>query len=173
METAGHIIGFCALILIFLSYQLHDKKKLLLIQTVSTTLVCIQYILIGAYSGFALNIVCIIRNIIFYNRDKKFFSSLFFPIFFACVIPLISLLSWDGYYSIFIVIGLMINTICLGICSPQNLRIASLLCCTLIIIYNICARSYSGIVNETITIISSIIGIIRYIRLQKSTETKS
>ena len=172
METIGHIIGFCALILIFISYQIHDKKKLILIQTISTTLVCIQYILIGAYSGFALNIVCIIRNIIFYNRDKKFFSSLFFPIFFACVIPLISLLSWDGYYSIFIVIGLMINTICLGICSAQNLRIASLLCCTLIIIYNVCAHSYSGIVNETVTIISSIIGIFRYVRLQNSTKAK-
>lgn len=172
METIGHIIGFCALILIFISYQIHDKKKLILIQTISTALVCIQYILIGAYSGFALNIVGIIRNIVFYNRDKKFFSGLFFPIFFACVIPLVSLLSWDGYFSIFIVIGLMINTICLGICSTQALRISTIVSCTLIIIYNICARSYSGIVNETITMISSIIGIIRYIRLQKSTETK-
>ena len=162
METIGHIIGFCALILIFISYQIHDKKKLILIQTISTTLVCIQYILIGAYSGFALNIVCIIRNIIFYNRDKKFFSSLFFPIFFACVIPLISLLSWDGYYSIFIVIGLMINTICLGICSAQNLRIASLLCCTLIIIYNVFCHLWGGVLNEFLAIASSAVGLYRY-----------
>ena len=29
MESVGHIIGFCALILIFISYQIHDKKKLI------------------------------------------------------------------------------------------------------------------------------------------------
>jgi len=62
MEILGHVIGFIALALFVWSYQLHEKKKLIVVQTVGTALMCLQYILIGAYSGFALNIVCLIRN---------------------------------------------------------------------------------------------------------------
>ena len=52
MEMIGHILGVIAIGLFFLSYQIFEKKNLLIVQTLATTLLCLQYLLIGAYSGF-------------------------------------------------------------------------------------------------------------------------
>lgn len=168
MEILGHIIGFIAVGLFFSSYQIFDKKKLLFVQTLAVVTLCLQYILIGAYSGFALNVVCVIRNICFYNSDKKFLSGKYMPVIFAVAMAGISLLSWDGYYSLFIIAGLMINTVCMGFLNSQNLRISLLITCPLVIVYNIFSGSVSGIISESISIISAVIGIVRFVRTQKS-----
>ena len=67
----GHILGFISVGLFFYSYQRTKKSKIMIIQTVATALSCVQYLLIGAFSGFALNFVCIFRNFIYYYRDKN------------------------------------------------------------------------------------------------------
>lgn len=162
MQLLGHSIGAVSIGLFFLSYQVFDKKKLLFVQTLATTLLCLQYILIGAYSGFGLNIVCIIRNVLYYHRDKKFLSGLWLPISLSALMVVVSLFSWDGYYSLFIIFGLAINTVCMGICNSQNLRKSILITCPLILIYNIFSGSYSGIISESISICSALIGIFRY-----------
>ena len=162
MEIIGHAFGVVAIGMFFLSYQMFDKKKLLLVQTLATATLCLQYILIGAYSGFALNIVCIIRNVLYYRRDKKGVSGILLPIILALTMAIVSLFSWDGYHSLFIILGLMINTVCMGVCNSQNLRKSILITCPLILIYNLFELSYSGAISETISLISAVIGIIRY-----------
>ena len=74
MELFGHILGFLSMGVFVLSYQIFDRKKLMLAQSVATGLMSLQYLLLGAWSGFGLNLVCLLRNFFFYHRDKKFFS---------------------------------------------------------------------------------------------------
>ncbi|MBQ6947398.1 MAG: YgjV family protein [Clostridia bacterium] len=162
MEIAGHIVGAVAIGMFFLSYQVSEKKKLLIVQTLATALICLQYVLIGAYSGFALNVVCILRNLLFYHRDKKFLSGVWLPITLALIMAGISLFSWDGYHSLLIVGGLMINTLCMGLCNQQNLRKSVLVTCPMVFAYNLVAHSYSGMISESISFLSAAIGIIRY-----------
>ena len=83
LTSIGHILGFISVGLFFYSYQCTEKRKLMVIQTVATALSCVQYLLIGAFSGFALNIVCIIRNLAFYYRDKYKRTDLVIPIVFS------------------------------------------------------------------------------------------
>lgn len=162
MEIVGHGLGFIAVGLYFLSYQIYEKRKLLLVQTAATTLNCLQYLLIGAYSGFALNIVCVCRNFAFYYRDKEGRRGALLPSILALIIVLVSLFSWDGLHSLLIVLGLAINTVCMGVFNSQNLRKSVLLTCALIFTYNVFAGSYSGMVSESISWLSALIGIIRY-----------
>ncbi len=167
-EIIGHGLGLCAIALFFLSYQLKSKKALLLVQTIATGLSCLQYLLIGASSGFALNIVCITRNLCFYYKEKKFLSSRLIPFVFAAAMVGVSLLSWDGWFSLFIVAGLAINTVCLGVCDQQRLRYSILLTSMLILIYNVFVLSYTGMVSESISMISAGIGIIRFRKTRES-----
>lgn len=163
VKIIGHIIGFCSIALFCLSVQVNDKRKIIVIQTIATIGNCLQYLLIGAYSGFLLNVVCVARNLIFTNKDKKAFSGKWIPYAMAGVMAILSAFSWEGYYSLFIIIGLMVNTICLGVLDDaQAFRKSTLISCPLVLIYNIFAGSYSGIVSEGISIGSSIVGIIRY-----------
>lgn len=162
IKLIGHCLGFVSIALFVLSYQYSDKKKLLLIQTLATALSCIQYLFIGAYSGFALNIICIIRNFIYYFRHKFRIKAWFAPIILAIAIAVACAFSWEGYHSLLITTGLVINTICMGVLGSQNLRKSILVSSSFILAYNIFAFSYSGMISETLSIISSLIGIIRY-----------
>jgi hypothetical protein len=168
MEIIGHILGFIALFLFIWSYQLRETRPLLLVQTAATALLCLQYFLIGAYSGFALNIVCIVRNILYYHRDKKWLSGWVPPVLLATAMAGVSLFSWEGYHSLLIILGLMINTVCMGVLNAQNLRKSVLLTCFLIFLYNLIAGSYSGMLSESISWISALIGVIRYKNRQQS-----
>jgi asparagine N-glycosylation enzyme membrane subunit Stt3 len=134
---------------------------------------CLQYLLIGAYSGFALNIVCIIRNVLFCHRDKRLLSGKWMPFAMAVVMAAVSALSWEGYHSIIIVAGLMINTVCMAFCDAQGLRKSILVTCPMVIVYNVIERSYSGIISESVSLCSAIIGIIRHVRETKAKQNNT
>ena len=170
IELIGHILGFIAVALFFYSYQCSEKRKLVVIQTIATSLSVVQYLLIGAYSGFALNIVCIIRNVIFYFRDKKQKTGLVAPIVLAVCMAVMSFFSWEGLHSLLITAGLAFNTLCMGVCNAKTFRKTILISSTLILIYNIFASSYSGMLSESISLISVLIGIFRYRSTKKQNE---
>ncbi len=168
----GHALGFISVGLFFYSYQRTQKRKLMIIQTIATALSCIQYLLIGAFSGFALNIVCIIRNFIFYSRDKKQRSDWTSPILLSLCIAVASIFSWEGIHSLLITLGLVINTMCMGMLNAKTFRKTILISSSLILLYNIFAFSYSGILSESISLISVVIGIIRYRSSQQPSQSK-
>ena len=162
LTWTGHIIGFIAVALFFYSYQRSKKEKILAIQTVATALSCIQYLLIGAYSGFALNIICIIRNFVYSYRDKKNLRDLWSPLILALIMAGVSFFSWEGLHSLMITAGLVINTISLGVFGAKNIKRSIIVSSSLILTYNIFAGSYSGILSESLSIISAIIGVVRH-----------
>ena len=170
MELFGHILGFLSMGVFVLSYQIFDRKKLMLAQSVATGLMSLQYLLLGAWSGFGLNLVCLLRNFFFYHRDKKFFSLRLWPVVFALLMAAVSFLSWDGWHSLFIILGLMLNTLCMGFLDSQGLRKSILLSCPLIITYNVFEGSVAGVISESISIVSAVIGIIRYYKVKKLQE---
>lgn len=158
----GQILGIFATILTFLSYQSNSKQKLLIIQTSATMSTCISYFFLNAMSGFWLNIVCLCRNILYYFEKQNSKFNLVSGIIFAIIMAILGALSWQGYISILIIIALMLNTIILSLGKPQLLRQSILLTSSLVIIYNVYVFSIGGILNESLAIISSIIGIIRF-----------
>ena len=132
IQLLGHTIGFISVALFFYSYQRTKKSKIMIIQTVATALSCIQYLLIGAVSGFTLNVVCIIRNFAFFYREKNNKTDLTTPIIFAVIIAGASCFSWEGIHSLLITLGLVVNTICMGICDAKSFRKTILISSTLI-----------------------------------------
>lgn len=171
VTLTGHILGFVSVGLFFYSYQRTKKDKLLIIQTVATALSCVQYLLIGAFSGFALNIVCIIRNFAFYYRDKNQRMDWATPIVFSLCMAFASIFSWEGIHSLLITLGLVVNTMCMGMFGAKNFRKTILISSSLILIYNVFAFSYSGMLSESISLISVIIGIIRYRKPAQTVKT--
>lgn len=158
----GQIIGVIAMAIFFISYQCKDPKKLLTIQCIGVFAMCTHYLLIGATSGLVLNIVCLLRNLCFANRDKKFLSAKWIPIFFAALTGAVGIFFWEAYYSIFIVVPLIINTIFLSLPDTQKLRYSILVTSPLVFIYDAFVISVGGMANESLTVISSVIGIVRH-----------
>ena len=72
--------------------------------------------------------------------------------------------------TLLIIFALAANTIFMSFGNPQLLRKSILLTSTCVLIYNVFVFSIGGIANEGISIISSVIGIIRF-RKEKNNNT--
>ena len=162
MILIGQIFGWLAALLTFISYQCKEHKKLIIIQTLSTLSVCISYLLLNAWSGMLLNIICILRNFIIYRKDIKIFSYSFWAYILAALMGIMGILSWQGSMSLLIVIALVINTLFIYSPNVQNLRKSILLTSTMVLIYNVYYTVWGGVINELIAISSAIIGLYRY-----------
>ena len=161
-QMIGQAMGMLAVVMGFVSYQMRTKKQLLVVQSITALTFCIHYYLIGAPSGLILNSLCIVRNLAYYHKDKPLFSGWKCPIFFAVLLIGLNLPFWQGYYSLFVITGGVINALCMALDDPQKIRKSILISSPLVLLYDVFVLSVGGIIYETVAIVSSIIGIIRY-----------
>ena len=170
LMLAGQIVGLVAVVISFLTYQMKTKRGILAMLSCATVLFCIHYACLGAAVGVVLNIIGIIRNLCYYHHDKPILSSKAVPVILALTMGILGIVTWEGYYSAFFVVGLMLNTLAMGYLGPQNLRKSLLLTCSLIFMYNVFTLSIGGMINETVAIVSAIIGLVRYRKSQPEEE---
>ena len=67
----AQIFGALALTILIISLQKNSKTKLLLYQSISSLLYALQYLFLNAYTGCFMNLICMIRNMIFNQYPKK------------------------------------------------------------------------------------------------------
>ena len=157
----GQILSLVAVATGFISFQMKTSKGILFFQILTALMFSTHYFLIGAMTAAALNLVAAIKCIFYYVRNKRNSNSLFVPIFFTVLVCITSLLTWDNWYSIFIMVGLIINAVSLSLSSPQTIRKLTLIKGPLCLTYNIFVLSTGGIIYEVATFISAIIGILK------------
>jgi general stress protein CsbA len=95
-------------------------------------------------------------------KDKNRYVARIVPIVLTLIMAVMSAFLWEGYHSIFFVVGITLNTLAMGYCNAQNLRKSILLTSSLILIYNLFIPSIGGSINEVVAISSSSIGIYRH-----------
>ena len=158
----GQGFGIIAIILGFISYQVRTQRQVLFMQTMVASVFCIHYGMIGAYTALAMNGVCIVRNIVYDYRARKNIRSKLIPIAFVAIQVFIAMLTWEAWYSVFVLLGIGINTYCMSFYDPQSVRKSILITCPLVLTYDVFARSVGGVIYEAIAWTSAGIGIIRY-----------
>ena len=171
-KIIGQILGIIAMALTFLSYQMNSKKSLLFVQTFATAFMCASYFFLGAYSGCALTAVSVVRNIVFYFQSQETNFHYYSGFGFGLLMIVAGAFFWQGYVSLIIIIAIAANTVFMSFGDPQLLRKSILFTSTAVFVYNVFVFSIGGMANETIAIISSIIGIVRF-RKDKGSEATS
>ena len=157
----GQALGMIAIVLGVLSYQMKTRKGLVAVQLLTTITFVIHYSLIGAWSGMALNAVSTVRNIIFLWVERKGGSSKKWGYIFAVIMGIVGIISWQDWYSVFMVMALVINCIGMGFTNPQSTRKSILITSPMALIYNCFVLSVGGAIFETMSIISAALGIWR------------
>lgn len=166
----GQTFGVIATIITFVMYQLKTKKAMFLLQIFSIISMCLSFFFLDAATGLILNIVCLIRNVCFYFQQSRSKMHIATSTILTIAIVALGFWSWQGWFSLFMILALAINTLFMTYGSPQGLRASVLLTSSMIIVYNIFATSYGGITNEAVSIVSSVIGICRYKKTPKGQE---
>ena len=165
----GQALGVVAVILGFITYQMKAPKALLIVNMITCGVFCAHYLLIGAISGFVMNAMGMIRNVVYTNRDKKIFASPAWPFIFAALMLIAGIVTWQDWRSVLMVCALVINSLALSMKNAQHIRWSLLITCPLVMIYDVLLHSYGGIVYEAMSIVSAIIGIVRFRKQEKET----
>ena len=157
----GQGFGILAIILGFVSYQVKTQRQILFMQSMVTVTFCIHYFMIGAYSAMAMNGVNIIRNAVYDIRTRKGIESKLIPVSFVVIQAVMCALTWEAWYSVFVLIGICVNTYCMSFKSAQNVRKSIVVTSPFVLTYDIFARSIGGSIYESVALVSAVIGIIR------------
>ena len=167
----GQIFGMIAILLGFISYQMRTQRQILLVQSATAVVFCVHYCLIGAFSAMAMNAVNILRNFVYDRRNKKQKKDWITPTAFAIIQAIACALTWENWYSVFVFVGIVTNTVCMSFSDPQAVRKSVVVTSPLILTYDIFAGSIGGSIYESVAGISAFVGIVRH-RKQKNNITQ-
>lgn len=165
----GQALGIAAVVFGFVSFQKKTPGGIIVWQTATAIAFSLNYLFIGAMTGVAINAIAAVKGILYYYRDKRGSKSLVLPIIFSVIMVIATILTWEAWYSVFILTGVLINVIVFAVFPPQKVRYCMLVKAPVTVVYNIFVFSIGGIVYETIVFVSSVIGIVRYREKKAST----
>ena len=162
MEFIIQSVGVIGILASIISFQCKKHKYILFFRTMNEVFFGVQYFLLGAYTGMAMNFVGCMRNTIFSNQVQKgkstFNTALIFSIFFV----LFGIFTWDGPKSLLIIIAKVISSFAYGNKNTTIVRTSIFLTSSSWLIYNVFVNSFAGIACEAFTLLSIISGIIRF-----------
>ena len=161
-ELIGQVLSIIATVTTVFSYQFRAKKAILIAQIISTAFLAGSYCLLGATSGFTLNVVGIVRNLCFYLQPKEGRFRYYSGAFFSLVMCVVGVCFWQNAADLLIIVALMINAVMLSAFSAQALRYSILFTCALMTAYAAIHMNVGAMLNEGISILSAAVGIWRY-----------
>lgn len=156
-------LGVCISVII---YQQKSRKGLLTWKLISDVVWMTHYISLAAYSGAAIAGIGIFRETVFFGQMKKQEqnekSTRLWLLFFLLCSIVSAIVTWKSPFSILPAAASMISVISFWQKRPNLTRYLAfpIACCMLT--YDVFAGSVMGIVNETFTLISTTVGVVRY-----------
>lgn len=162
INIVTQVVGIAAMLFSVFSFQMNKHKQIMIMQIIATALFGVQYFMLGAFTGMALDAVGVARGFVFYHRDKKWASHPVWIGVFSTAFIIACIITWQGPVSLLMTLAMVMNTVSFSFTKPKLVRSTILMSSPLLLIYNILTGSIGGIINEVCVEISSIIGLFRY-----------
>ena len=157
----GQAFSILALVLGFISYQQKRPAGIIFFQIATGVSFTIHYFLLGEITGAAVNLINSVLAVFYYLRAKHERKDIITPIILCSIIVTVTLFTWDGWYSVFLLIGIVAINLSLALSDPQKIRAMMYIKSPMCLLYNVFALSLGGVIYEVAMLISATIGIIR------------
>ena len=169
MEIAAFIIGLLAVACFLLSYQMKRRKGIILLNATSRALYILQYILLGAFDGAALDVSGIVASILAGKMDAPLIKKhlKLFIVGIDLIIIASGLIFYRNIFSLFPIVGVLLHTSAFWLEREKHIRLVSLLGSPFWLVFNITSGAYGSAIGDTLSIVSILIAIFRYDILNK------
>lgn len=170
MEIAAFIIGLLAVACFLLSYQMKRRKGIILLNATSRALYILQYILLGAFDGAALDVSGIVASILAGKKDTPLIKKRLklFVVGIDLIIIASGLIFYRNIFSLFPIVGVLLHTSAFWLEREKHIRLVSLLGSPFWLVFNITSGAYGSAIGDTLSIVSILIAIFRYDILHKN-----
>ena len=163
----GQGIGFVGVIISFIIFQQKNKNKMILCKLLSDVIWALHYGFIGAYSGMAVALVNIPREVVYYCQNKNKNNSPISLVVFGIINVIFAIITWKNVFSLFPTFASISAMFAFWLNNVKATKKISLLVSVLMLTYDIFNSSYMGILNEIITLISIIVALTVLLRNKK------
>jgi hypothetical protein len=167
-------IGFVAMAFGIGSYQAKKRSTIILIQTAGCLLWATQFILLGQWTGAILNLISILRGVIYAEKEKLAWArTLWVPGFFAAAYTVAGILTVPGmltgtvtlpdfFLSLLPVCAMILSSFALYVTRENLIRILCFFCSPPWLIYDLIVGSVAGACTEGFVMVSILIALILY-----------
>ena len=164
MEKFAFVAGILAVALFLLGYLQRKRGSIIAFNLGSRLLYIVQYILLGAFAGAVLDVVGAVSTLVAQNIHRPRFERHKTRIFVInnIVIVAIGALLYKNIFSIFLIIGVTLQTAALWLKNEKHIRIVSLVCCPFCFAYNLASSAYGSCIGDVLALLSISISLVRY-----------
>lgn len=156
-------IGFLGVALFIISYQIRSNRALFLCQLMGCVVFCVQFFLMGAYTGAISLIVNIARNLLLLKSDDwKWARSRAALAVIILLLLVMTVYTWAGIISLLPFASVAVTSIGYWTQNAQKIRLSQLFGSPCTLLYDALVHTWGGVICEAITILSIIISIIRF-----------
>ena len=170
MEIASLIFGLSAVALYLLCFQLKSVKKIIACKLLSSILYVLQYLLLFAFVGAAMDAAAVFTSAIAYKKDTKFVRKYKIPLILItnAAIIAVGILLYQNIFSLLPIAGVIFESAANWMKNEKRLRIVSLFAVPCWLVYNVVSKAYGSAVGSVLALISILTALIRYSDLEKS-----
>ena len=119
-------IGFVGIAINIVAVQFNKHWQIVLFKTLGSAMFVVQYILLEAWTGAAMDGIGILRNLIFIFAVKNGKPTLFWIIFFSALTLTLGVLTFEGYISLLAITAKLLSCVSYGINNARAIRMINL-----------------------------------------------
>lgn len=152
-------------VLMAITYYMKNRKAILMVSFASLVANVMAYILLNAWSGLAMCMVAMLRNIIFLvdekrngKRDEISQKDIVILVILYMISGISAILTYEGFFSLLSVFATMIYTYSVWQKKTEVYKFCGIPVGILWILYNFYVKSIFGVVLEAVLLANSIVG---------------
>lgn len=171
-ELIAQAVGIVAMTFNILSFQQKTPKRVITFQLFGSILFALNYLLMGALVGMCMNIVGIMRAVVYANREKFRADRIAWLVLFTSLYVVSYILSFtvfgmeftlrNAFVELLPVIGMTATTISFRLQDAATIRRFGFISSPCWLTYNVVNFAIGGAVCEIFSLCSIVIGLIRY-----------
>ena len=164
MAEIAFIVGIVATATILLGYLSEKKFHIILLGIVSRILFIIQYVLIGAYEGAAMNACTAIGLILGQNSDSDLVrkNKVLFVLGANALCVAATMISYVNIFSLLPLLGVLLQMNASWFKREKNVRLMSVCGVPFWLSFNIIKGAYGSLVGDVLSFVTLSYSIIRY-----------
>lgn len=164
MYITAQIVGIIAVATFLISYQLKKRSHIIAVNATSSVLYVLQYILLGAFEGAAIDVLSTVATVTAHRKHTKFISKYQTAIIIILNLAFVvaGLRLYKNVFSLFPIIGAMLQTSAFWISNETKIRCVSFLGAPFWLVYNFVSQAYGATIGSALSIVSIGLAIYRY-----------
>lgn len=162
-EYLVQAIGFVGVALFILSYQIRSNRGLFFCQLLGCVVFCVQFFLMGAYTGAISLIVNIVRNVLLlksnvwaWARGRGTLLAI------LLLLTAMTAFTWAGWISLLPFASVAVTSVGYWTHNARKIRVSQLFGSPCTLIYDLIVGSWGGALSEGIAIVSILVSILRF-----------